>query len=265
MASTSLAAIPRIVGVVHLPALPGTVLGGNAASLASIIERAKRDALALTCGGVHAIIVENFGDVPFVRDRVSAHAVAAMTLAVDAVLRESGLPVGVNVLRNDGLTAVSIAAATGASFVRINVYVGAAVTDQGLIQGNAAEVQSLIRQLEAVVDVWADVDVKHAAQIAPRAIAELASDAIDRGLAKAVIVTGVGTGKEIDLGDLEAVRSALPTASILAGSGVTDANVASILTLADGVIVGTFFKHDDQVSNLVEVERVKRLVGAAGS
>jgi uncharacterized protein len=265
MPSISLAAIPRVVGVVHLPALPGTVLGGNAASLAAIIERAKRDALALTSGGVDAIIVENFGDVPFVRDRVSAHTVAAMTLAVDAVLRESGLPVGVNVLRNDGLTAVAIAAATGASFVRINVYVGAAVTDQGLIQGTAADAQSLIRQLEAVVDVWADVDVKHAAQLAPRPIGELASDAIDRGLAKAVIVTGGGTGKEIDLGDLEAVRNRLPTASILAGSGVTDANVARILTLADGVIVGTFFKHDGEVANLVDIERVKRLVAAVGS
>jgi hypothetical protein len=248
-----------------LPALPGTVLGGNAASLTAIIDRAKRDALALATGGVDAIIVENFGDVPFVRDRVSAHIVAAMTLAVDVVLREAGLPVGVNVLRNDGLTAVAIAAATGASFIRINVYVGAAITDQGVIQGNAAEVQSLIRQLGAEVDVWADIDVKHAAQLSPRPIGDLASDAIERGLAKAVIVTGGSTGKEIDLGDLEEVRSALPSASILAGSGVTDTTVAKILKLADGVIVGTYFKQEGEVSKLVNVERVKRLVAAAGS
>jgi membrane complex biogenesis BtpA family protein len=241
------------------------VHGGNAASLASIIDRAKRDASALANGGVGAIIVENFGDVPFARDRVESPTVAAMTLAVDAVMHETGLPIGVNVLRNDGLSAVSIAAATGASFVRINVYVGAAVTDQGLIQGNAEAVQMLIRQLGANVDVWADVDVKHAAQLAPRPIGEYAADAIDRGLAKAVIVTGGGTGKEIDLGDLESVRTTLPTALIFAGSGVTDTTVAKILSLADGVIVGTYFKREGEVSDLVDVERVRRLVAAAGS
>jgi uncharacterized protein len=246
-----------------LPALPGTALGGNASRIGEIIDRAKRDALALANGGVNAIIVENFGDTPFARGRVPSHTVAAMTLTVDAVLHETGLPTGVNVLRNDGLSAVSIAAATGASFVRINVYVGAVVTDQGLIQGNADEVQALVRQLGADVDVWADVDVKHAAQLAPRPIAELASDAIDRGLANAVIVTGGGTGKAVDLGDLNAVRSSLPNASILAGSGVTDATVAKILTLADGVIVGTYFKQDDLVTNSVDGERVKRLVAAA--
>jgi membrane complex biogenesis BtpA family protein len=221
--------------------------------------------MALAQGGVDAIIVENFGDVPFVRDRVSAHTVAAMTLAVDAVKRESGLPIGVNVLRNDGLSAVSIAAATGASFVRINVYVGAAVTDQGLIQGNAVEVQASIQRLGADIDVWADADVKHAAPVAPRPIAELASDSIERGLANAVIVTGGGTGKEIAFEDLKAVRGSLPEALILAGSGVTANTVAEILKLANGVIVGTYFKHDGFVANFVDVERVKRLVAAAGS
>ena len=265
MPSFSRESVPKITGVVHLPALPGAVLGGNAATLTGIIDRAKRDASALANGGVNAIIVENFGDVPFVRDRVTAHTVAAMTLAVDAAMRESGLPIGVNVLRNDGLSAVSIAAATGASFVRINVYVGAAVTDQGLIQGNAVEVQLLIQRLGAEIDVWADTDVKHAAQLAARPIAELASEAIERGLANAVIVTGGGTGQEITFDDLRSVRAALPNASILAGSGVTDSTVARILTLADGAIVGTFFKHEGIVASHVDIERVRQLVAAAGS
>ena len=127
----------RVVGVIHLPALPGTVRGGTAADLAAILERAKRDADTYAIGGVDALIVENFGDVPFTKRSVSAYTVAAMTLATDLVRAETGLPVGVNVLRNDVESAVSIAAATGAVFVRANVYVGAAVTDQGLIEGRA--------------------------------------------------------------------------------------------------------------------------------
>ena len=78
-----------------------------------------------------------------------------------------GLPVGVNILRNDVAGAVAIAAATGARFVRANVYVGASLTDQGLIEGAADAVQALIRRLGAPVAVWADVDVnlKHAVPV----------------------------------------------------------------------------------------------------
>src|SRR5687768_5168177 len=86
----------RVVGVIHLPALPGTVLGGTAGDLAAILERAKRDADTYAIGGVDALIIENFGDVPFARDRVSAYTVAAMTLASELVQAETGLPVGVN-------------------------------------------------------------------------------------------------------------------------------------------------------------------------
>src|SRR5262245_14275324 len=115
---------PRFVGTVHLLPLPGSARGGEARDLGQVIERALRDAARYAEGGAQGLMVENFGDVPFARDRVGAHVVSAMTLAVNAVREESGLPVGVNVLRNDVLSAVSIAAMTGARFVRANVYVG---------------------------------------------------------------------------------------------------------------------------------------------
>jgi membrane complex biogenesis BtpA family protein len=252
----------RVVGVVHLPALPGTVLGGASADLAAILERAKCDADTYAIGGVDALIVENFGDVPFPKDRVSAYTVAAMTLATDLIRAETGLPVGVNVLRNDVESAVSIAAATGAAFVRANVYVGAAVTDQGLIEGRADRVQALIKQLGTSVAVWADVDVKHAAQLASRPIGELAADAVERGLAKAVIVTGTGTGRPVGDDDMAAVRAAVPESPIYAGSGVRPETVSALLRHADGVIAGTTMKVDGVVTNPVDLARVRALVQA---
>ena len=57
---------------------------------------------------------------------------------------------GINVLRNDAQAAMGIAAASGASFVRVNVLSGAMLTDQGLIEGQAAELLRLRRQLEAL-------------------------------------------------------------------------------------------------------------------
>jgi membrane complex biogenesis BtpA family protein len=254
---------PRFVGTVHLLPLPGSARGGGAQHLASVVDRARRDAALYAEGGANALIVENFGDVPFARDRVGAHVVAAMTLAVAAVHEESGLPIGVNVLRNDVLSAVAIAAMTGARFVRANVYVGAAVTDQGVIEGRADEVQALIRQLGAEVEVWADVDVKHAAPLAARPLADLAEDAVERGLAGAVIVTGRATGQPAAEDDLRAVRAAVPGTPLYVGSGATAETIGTLLRVADGVIVGTAAKVDGVVTNIVDLDRVRAIARAA--
>jgi uncharacterized protein len=254
---------PYLVGAIHLPALPGSARGGSAAEFARIIERARSDAAIFAEGGFNALIVENFGDMPFAKDRVEPHVVAAMTLAVAAVREATGLPVGVNVLRNDVVSAVSIAALTGARFVRANVYAGAMVTDQGMIEGRAEEVQRLIKRLDAAVEVWADIDVKHASPLAPRPLGEMAEDMVERGLASAVIVTGSGTGKPAIFSDLDAVRAALPNVPLYIGSGTTVESLPAICRVATGAIVGTATKIDGVVTNAVDPVRVRALRAAA--
>ncbi len=253
----------RIVGVIHLPPLPGSARGPSAREMNAILETVRRDAAAWTNGGANALIVENFGDVPFRKGAVGPETVAAMTLAVSLANAESGLPVGVNVLRNDVEAAVAIAAHAGGRFVRANVYAGAAVTDQGLIEGRADAVQALIRRLDAPISVWADVDVKHAAPLASRPIGDLAEDAVLRGLAEAVIVSGAGTGHPTNADDLRAVRVALPGTSLYVGSGATEKTLPSLLEIADGAIVGTAAKAGGIVANPVDRDRVRALVAVA--
>jgi len=253
----------RIVGVIHLPPLPGSARGPSARDLHGILESVRRDAATWTSGGANALIVENFGDVPFHKGAVGPETVAAMTLAVSLAGAESGLPVGVNVLRNDVEAAVAIAALAGGRFVRANVYAGAAVTDQGLIEGRADAVQALIRRLDAEISVWADVDVKHAAPLSSRPIGDLAEDAVVRGLAGAVIVSGAGTGHATSAGDLRAVRAALPGTPLYVGSGATATTLSSLLEIADGAIIGTAAKVDGNVRNAVDRDRVRALVAAA--
>ena len=253
----------RIVGVVHLPPLPGSARGPSAREMPGILDHARRDASAWTDGGADALIVENFGDVPFHKGRVGPETIAAMTLSVAAVIAESGLPVGVNVLRNDVEGAVGIAAATGGAFVRANVYVGATVTDQGIIEGRADAVQALVRALGVSIAVWADVDVKHAAPLAPRPLGEQAEDAVKRGLAGAVIVSGKGTGQPTDPADVQAVRTAVPDIPIYIGSGAMIETLPRLLAVADGAIVGTAAKVDGLLHNPVDAERVRALVAAA--
>lgn len=231
--------------------------------MAAVLERARADATALAEGGVDAVLVENYGDLPFFPGGLPPETVAAMAVAADAVAREVALPLGINALRNDATSALSVAAAVGAAFVRVNIHTGAMLTDQGWIQGRAPETIRSRERLAPGVAVLADVFVKHATPPPGLTIERAARDAWDRGLADGLIVSGAGTGEPTALEDLRRVRSALPDAAILVGSGVAEATVAELLTVADGAIVGTALEGDGVTGAPVDLARVERLVGAA--
>lgn len=249
---------PRLIGVVHLRALPGAPRFEG--DLEAVLAGAREDAQALVDGGCDALIVENFGDVPFYSSVVPAETIASMTLAVAAVIEHAGaLPVGVNVLRNDARAALGICAATGAGFIRVNVHTSASITDQGLIQGEAAVTVRERARLCPEVKILADVHVKHASPMGSETPAEAAGDVLHRGLADAVIVTGTGTGRSPSREVLAHVRRHTPGYPLLVGSGLTDANAPRLLEAADGAIVGSWFKTDGVLSAPVDVERVRHL------
>lgn len=251
-----------VIGMVHLPALPGAP--GFEGDRGAVRERALADARALDTGGVDAVLVENFGDAPFYPERVPAHVVASMTDLVGRVARTVDVPVGVNVLRNDARAALSVAAATGASFVRVNIHVGARVTDQGVVEGRAHETARLREELHADVSVFADVGVKHSGALGREDVVGEAREAVERGLADGVVVSGAGTGAETDSEDLERVAAlgADLGVPVLVGSGVTPATVRDTLDTADGAIVGTALKENGETTAPVDPERVASLVSA---
>jgi membrane complex biogenesis BtpA family protein len=248
-----------VIGMVHVAALPGAPLYGG--SMRAIVDAAMRDARALRDGGCDAIAFENFGDRPFFKDRVPAETVAALTRVIGEVVGEVAMMFGVNVLRNDASSAIAIAAATGAAFVRVNVHTGAMLTDQGLIEGCAAETLRMRASLAPDVLIFADHMVKHAAPLVTIEDTQAARDLRHRGLADAIIVSGAETGAEPDRGSFARVREALCDDPILVGSGLTEANAGTFAD-ADGAIVGTSIKIDGRVDAPVDVERVERLVAA---
>lgn len=186
-----------------------------------------------------------------------------MTRVVVEVAGEVALPFGVNVLRNDGAAALAIAVATGASLIRVNVLTGAMVTDQGVIEGDAAGLLRLRRQLGAEgVAILADHMVKHASPLAPIDPVQSAKDLRSRGLADVLVVTGKETGGEADPAGLELVRRAVPDAPIVLGSGLSVENAPRFRDLADGYIVGTWLKEEGRVDAPVDAGRVRALVRA---
>jgi len=253
-----------LVGMVHLGALPGSVRAS--APIETVLERAIADARALVDGGVDALMIENFFDAPFSKGPVPPITVAALTRAVLAVREAApGIPVGVNCLRNDGLSALSIAHAAGAKFIRVNVYVGAAVTDQGIVEGLARDVQLLRRHLGADVAVWADVFVKHASQLGDgsQTLADAAKDAVARGLADAVVVSGAATGSATSADVVREAADAVPGTPVLVGSGFSTDNASQLIAAgAAGAIVGSSLKTGGRIDAPVDVERVRALVAA---
>lgn len=250
-----------LIGMIHLLPLPGAPAWSG--SMDTVIERAVADAETLTEAGFDAVMVENYSDVPFYRGPVPAETVAAITASVVAVRMATSLPVGVNVLRNDALAAVGIAAASGARFVRVNVHTGSMWTDQGMVEGRAAETLRLRTGLGQDIAILCDVHVKHATPPVGAEIGATAADGWHRGLADALIVSGVGTGAPTALGDIEAVRAAVPEAPILVGSGVTPQNAAGVLAHANGAIVGSAVMVDGVAGSGVDLRRASALVTAA--
>ena len=246
-----------IIGMVHLRALPGAPAYDG---MPHVLERARADATALTDGGVHAIIVENFGDAPFFPDVVPAETIAAMARVVTELRSVTKLPLGVNVLRNDARAALAIAAACDAQFIRVNVHTGAMLTDQGWINGRAHETLRIRAALNANIAIFADVLVKHAVAPPGLTAADAARDTWHRGMADALIVSGVATGAAVDVARIDEVRAAVPDAPILLGSGVDHDNAASLLGLVDGAIVGSAFEHAGRAGGAVDAARVRRFM-----
>ncbi len=249
-----------LIGMVHLPALPGAVRWCG--DLAAVIDRAASESQVLKQAGFDVVMVENFGDAPFRSTTVEPHTVAAMMLCVQAVVRECSIPVGVNVLRNDPFAALAIASVVGAQVIRVNVHMGVYATDQGFIEGRAAETLLYRQRLGADVEIWADVHVKHARPLHQPDIALAAEELIDRGQADTVIVSGDATGRPADMEDLKRVKAAVGKTRVLAGSGVTTANVKRHLEHCDGVIVGSDLKIDGKASNALCPDRVRSFIEA---
>lgn len=252
--------------MLHLPALPGAPR--FAGDVKVLREHVLRDADALASGGVHGLMLENYGDLPFYPDRVPAQVVAHMTaLAAEVRSRFPQLPLGINVLRNDGRSALSVAHAAGASFIRVNVLCGARVADQGILQGIAHDLlreRAMLRAGDSI-RIFADVDVKHSAPLAPRPLEDEVADTLHRGLADALIVSGSGTGRATDPGQVTAARAAAGgKAPVFVGSGITARSLPEYLPHADGFIVGSAFKAGNNPAQPVDVSKVRELIGALG-
>ena len=254
------AATHPIVGMIHLLPLPEAP--SYQGSPEAIFDRAVREATTLQMAGVDALIVENFGDDPYLPAELTTAQLALMAAVTRDVIRSVPIPVGVNCQFNAWQSEVAVAHACGAAFIRVEVFVDTVVMAQGLVPPCSAQIRRYRQHLGAQdVALWADIQTKYTHNLLPQSIEQSAQDAQAAG-ADVLIITGAATGKATPL-DVVAQVKKIISIPVVVGSGTTAANVSQVLEIADGAIVGSSLKESGRAENEVSAEAALAFMTAA--
>jgi membrane complex biogenesis BtpA family protein len=250
-----------IIGTIHVLPLPGSPRY-RGEPMRELTDRAVSDAVAYVDSGVDAVLVENEGDIPFLRpDRIGPETVACLTAITAAVREAVVVPLGVMVLANAAIESFAIAKAVDATFVRANQWANAYIANEGYINGVAAEALRFRNTIGAhEVRVLADVHVKHGSHaiVADRSVAEQTRD-VEAFDADVLIATGQRTGDPTRIEEVEMIQHAA-SSPVIVGSGLSAVNAYKLLRVADGAIVGSAMKVDGQWSNPVDRARVGEIM-----
>jgi membrane complex biogenesis BtpA family protein len=245
-----------LVAMCHLLGLPGRPRHDARGGMDALVDALRRDVRALQDAGVDGLLFCNENDIPY-QQRVGPEAVAGMAAAVAAVKPELRLPFGVNLLW-DPRASVAVARAVGASFVR-EVLTGVFESDMGLLAPDLGEVAGYRHAIGADdVALFANITPEFSRSVSGRPVADRARGAAYMGV-DALLISGVQAGVSAEFGDLEEAKAAVPGLPVLANTGVNHDNVARILQVADGVIVGTSLKVDGDTWNPVDPDRARRM------
>jgi uncharacterized protein len=248
-----------VVGMLHLGALPGDPAFDASAGLGRVLDGARRDLDALQEGGVDAVMISNEFSLPYLT-RTEPITAICMARIVGELLPRIERPFGVNVLW-DGEASIDLAAATGAAFVR-EIFSGVYASDFGLWNTDVGRTARHRRRMDAGhVRLLFNIVPEAASYVARHDVAEIARSTVFNGRPDALCVSGLTAGAPTDSSILRAVKDAVPRTPVFVNTGVNDRNAEEQLAIADGAVVGTFFKRDGVFENPVDRARVERLMG----
>jgi predicted TIM-barrel enzyme len=265
----------EIIGVIHLPRLPSTTIRPER-RIEEMIDQAVKEASTLEKLGYDGVIVENYGDKPYIKRVSDPLTIASLAVITREVVRNTSLKVGVSVLRNSGREAYSIAVASGARFVRINSLVETLITDSGFIEPEAPNLRDLSVNYPGI-EIYGDILVKHAVSLTvfsrysflagPSAnifggyplsemVRDLIQDLTERAFVHKIILTGLKTGSPPDP-SLVAIVKKVSDRPVILGSGVDPSNIKNYIKHIDGVIIGSYIKRDGKAGNPLDENRAR--------
>ncbi|HET6499327.1 MAG TPA: BtpA/SgcQ family protein [Amycolatopsis sp.] len=250
---------PRLIGMVHLPALPGSP-AGRGRTVEDVVAGAVRDARTLHEAGFDGLLVQNSLDRP-TRERVDAATIAQLTAVSAAVKAAVPLPIGVNIVKNDGPGALAVAAAVGAEFVRVKILAGAVLSAEGIVHSCGWETMALRDRLGVDIPVWADVYEPTSRPLLAGDLVAAAVDAVDFGLADGLIITQPTAAASLEV--IRSLRGRLPSTRMIIGGRVDASNVAQALDEVDSVIIGSALKRPAGIRGPVAPEAARQIADAA--
>ncbi len=255
--------VKPIIGMVHVRPLPGSALyNPSVLGMKEIIAIARKEAQILQDAGVDGVQVENIWDYPYVKTgHIAMENLASLAVVVNEVSSTLSIPVGVNVHMNGGVEALACAVAGQARWIRVFEWCNAYISQVGFVDSVGAQVAIMRNHLQANdIVTLCDVNVKHGSHflIHDRSIEEQAKDIQQQG-GDVLVVTGFETGIAPTPEKVELIQKAVSLPVIL-GSGVTTENAGELLRVADGAIVGSYFKRDNNWKNEVVYDRTKQFM-----
>ena len=253
----------KIIGMVHVRALPGTPNYSSSASRCrSIIEKAVEEAGIYQQCGLDTIIIENMHDVPYLNATAGPEITSAMSIVGYEIKRQLNLRCGVQILAAANKQAMAAAFCSGCDFIRAEGFVFGHVADEGYIDSNAGELLRYRKLIGAEdVLVFTDIKKKHSAHSITNDVSLVETAvAAEYFLSDGVIISGASTGLKTDPKEVRDVKSKVRI-PVLVGSGVTPENINEYAS-ADGLIVGSYFKVDGDWKNDLSKERILKMISA---
>ena len=250
-----------VIAMVHLAAMPGSPLYDGDKGIEDMIAGAERDLEALQKAGVDAVMFGNENDRPY-ELKVDRATVATMAYCIGRLAEKIEVPFGVNVLW-DPIASISVAVASGASFVR-EIFTGTYASDMGLWAPDAGEALRYRNRLGGEnIKVFYNISAEFAYSLDRRSLADRARSAVFSSVPNALLVSGVITGEAAAMDELKSVKEAVREVPVLANTGVKIETVADVLKVADGVIVGSSLKVDGNTWNAVDEARAIEFMARA--
>ncbi len=228
-----------------------------------VMDQAMADLAVYQEAGVDSILLENDHDLPYIQPPLDEKGIALMIEISKEVRKRFGGPIGIQMLEAANITSLEIAAEADLDYIRVEAFVFAHVGGSGIINGSAGKILRSRKERKVEhIQVFADVKKKHGSH--SLTIDLDIKDEIMQAeffLADGVIVTSHFTGISPDKNDLIKAKSAtkLP---VLIGSGMTAENIQDYLPLADGFIVGSYFRKDGKFLEKLEPERLHKFMKA---
>jgi len=247
-----------IIGMAHFPPLPGFPLYDDSRGIDYIIRRIRDDVKNLQDGGVDYIMFCNENNRPY-KLKADFTTVAVMGRTIGEISKEIKVPFGIDVLW-DPIAAISLAKATGASFIR-EIVTGTYVSDMGLWNTNVGELYRYRKLIDAGnIAIFFNISAEFAYNLDRRPLEEIAKSVAFSSLADVVLVSGPKTGVSPSLEMIRKVKEGVKDVPIFVNTGLNTENAKELLKIANGAIVGSSLKKNGVTWDPVDKERVKKLM-----